>query len=104
MGRNVQRLLITGMGKSGTTYIAEIFRKLCLACRHERLFNLRDIWLSFLPRRYVRLLVPWPATIQGGSSWLAAPFSRQSAHRHTDSASDSPSAHRDFVSCCNSFL
>lgn len=59
------RFVVTGCGRSGTGYTANLLTSLGLACGHESVFRPRD------PRQGP---VKWPASLAGDSSWLAAPF------------------------------
>ncbi len=59
------RILITGCGRSGTSYTATLLSALDLRCGHESVFRLPEI---------VRGEVSWPDDLPAESSWLAAPF------------------------------
>ena len=60
-----ERFLITGCGRSGTGYIAQLLSALGLPCGHEKIFSLPAV---------VREKLAWPETWPGDSSWLAVPF------------------------------
>jgi hypothetical protein len=59
------RILLTGCGRSGTSYTATLLTALDLRCGHEKVFRLPEI---------VRGEVDWPDDLPAESSWLAAPF------------------------------
>lgn len=59
------RFLITGCGRSGTGYTAQLLTALGLPCGHETIFSLPAV---------VKERVAWPKTYPGDSSWLAVPY------------------------------
>jgi hypothetical protein len=61
------KLVITGTGRSGTGYCAELLRACGVACGHESVFT-PDVALG-------RLIVDW-ADYEADCSWLAAPGRR----------------------------
>ena len=60
-----ERILLTGCGRSGTSYTATLLSALDVRCGHELVFRLPEI---------VRGEVSWPDDLPAESSWLAAPF------------------------------
>jgi hypothetical protein len=59
------RILLTGCGRSGTSYTATLLTALDVRCGHELVFRLPEI---------VRGEVSWPEDLPAESSWLAAPY------------------------------
>jgi len=62
----MNHFLVTGCGRSGTTYIARFLCSLGCKCGHEKLFNPIST--------QGRLPLPWPDYMPGESSWLAVPY------------------------------
>lgn len=70
-----QRFVITGCGRSGTTYIAQLLSQLGCHCTHEKLFDGRQpsrlkVWLA----RMGLQSLPWPDSICGEAAWEVAPL------------------------------
>ena len=62
---SAERFLITGCGRSGTGYTAQLLTALGLSCGHEMIFSLPAV---------LKGRVAWPETYPGDSSWLAVPY------------------------------
>lgn len=60
-----RRLLLTGCGRSGTNYTANLLTSLGVLCGHERVFSLRNVLCGE---------AVWPADVPAESSWLGAPY------------------------------
>ncbi|WP_250464980.1 hypothetical protein [Microbulbifer litoralis] len=71
-----KRFVITGCGRSGTTYTAQLLNRLGCTCRHEKFFNGkgRPSRLSeYLARTGLRRL-QWRMPPYGEAAWEAAPL------------------------------
>jgi len=62
---DTNRFLVTGCGRSGTTYAASLLTELGAACGHEQVFR---------PQEILRGEVVWPDDVPGEASWMGAPF------------------------------
>ncbi|HIG10101.1 MAG: hypothetical protein ABGY71_11940 [bacterium] len=62
---NIERVLITGCGRSRTGYSAKPLSALDIPCGHEEVFSLQACTSGE---------VDWPESLLAESSWLAAPF------------------------------
>jgi len=62
---DVERFLITGCGRSGTGYTAQLLTALGRRCGHEEVFSIVAVNAE---------RVAWADTFPGESSWLAAPY------------------------------
>ncbi len=62
---SAERFLITGCGRSGTGYTAQLLTALGYQCGHEEIFSITAVSGG---------RVAWPDTYLGDSSWLAAPY------------------------------
>lgn len=77
-----KKFIITGCGRSGTTYIANLLTSMGCRCSHEEYFPKRLPKLIYLPQFYQHCFVPyykrfklqWPTRHHGEAAWQAAPF------------------------------
>lgn len=73
----MNKFVVTGCGRSGTTYMSELLSKLDISCTHEKIFpqkigNLRNYHKLLLLKFFS--FVPWDNGAIGEAAWEAAPF------------------------------
>jgi len=59
------RFLVTGCGRSGTTFVARLLSALGIPCGHEAVFDVGPLAAGE---------AFWPADVPGEASWLGAPY------------------------------
>lgn len=70
-----RQFVITGCGRSGTTYIAELLSRLGCTCTHEKFFTgKRPSRLAEYLARVGWQPLRWPAPPYGEAAWEAAPL------------------------------